>query len=143
MDLLDVPPRWLPNYTTLAKTRTFFRVFEDRGEKPTTLFHGNNGSRTLPTDERLVSDTSITHDGSGGSCYVSGWHLVPSVKQCYDYLGQFSADRKLVICPVRVWGLVWEKAHSPHEIYLAKNMKVQAFSWRTCRKNLSFNPAKE
>lgn len=86
-----------------------------------TLFHGNNGSRKLETDKWLEAEQKVVHDGSNGTPYTSGWHVIPTREEAEQYKAQFKSDRKGTLSIVRVWTIdVQKKLHSRSPVYLAR-----------------------
>ena len=119
--------------------KSMWRLFECKDGKPHTLFHGNYGSRQLPMNDYIVSEKSIVYDGSDGTKYVSGFHVVPTEEEIKAYADQFHAPRHLVMCPVDVVGRVWEKSHSRANVYLARQMCIPRKTWESMLDIPEFN----
>lgn len=86
-----------------------------------TLFHGNCGSRIIPTDTWLQADEKMVHDGTAGTEYLSGWHVIPTREEAQHYRDKFTAKRPGSLDIVRVWTHnVRPKKHSRAPIYLAE-----------------------
>ena len=86
-----------------------------------TLFHGNKGSRLLKTKTWVHAAEKIVHDGNNGTPYTSGWHVIPTREEAYEYLDKFKKARRDRLIVVRVWVKeVHKKEHSPSPIYLAR-----------------------
>lgn len=88
-----------------------------------TLFHGLDGSRTMPRGVWLNARETEVRDGSGNRTYLSGWHVLMSKAEALFYLSRFTAraDRlRVVECWVE--GLR-PKAHSPANVMLARRIK--------------------
>jgi hypothetical protein len=81
------------------------------------LFHGIDGSRIIPADEWVKSEQKMVRDGSIGTKYKSGWHIMKDHDECQQYLFMFTADKPRVIVRVKVKGKIWAKEHSPSNIY--------------------------
>lgn len=89
-----------------------------------TLFHGINRSRKLPVGKWIKSDQKIVSDGSSGTKYISGWHVMDDHDACKKYLERFTAARELVIVECKIKGDYWEKSHSRDEVYLSEYIKI-------------------
>jgi len=70
-----------------------------------TLFHGIDGSRTLPFDVWLKADKKIVIDGSGGTPYLSGIHCFLNRKATEIYLKRFRTKKNRVIIKCKAKGL--------------------------------------
>ena len=55
-----------------------------------TLFHGLNGSRTVPDKTWLKADKKLVRDGTSKTWYLSGWHVLKTKEECEEYLGKFT-----------------------------------------------------
>jgi hypothetical protein len=110
------------------KLREAWRVFRYGEGLPRTLFHGVNGSRTLPCGEVLKAERRIVQNPGKkgvGRRYISGWHIVPSREAMTEYLKRFKA-KDLIVC--RVW--VDEFRDKPgSKVKLAKLMYISPKDW--------------
>jgi hypothetical protein len=100
------------------------------------LFHGIDGSRIIPVDEWVKSEQKMVRDGSIGTKYKSGWHIMKDHEyksgwhimkdydECQQYLFMFTADKPRVIVRVKVKGKMWAKEHSPSNIWLCEYIKI-------------------
>ena len=106
--------------------KTAYRIVEKTPHgQYKTLFHGCNGSRVLPVGVWLKSEQKKVRDGSGGTYYTSGFHLIESLKECQNFMKRkFTAPRNLVIVKCLISGETWPKSHSPSNIILCKYMKI-------------------
>jgi len=89
------------------------------------LFHGINGSRVIPEGQWVKSEQKLVRDGSVGTQYISGWHVMMNLDECMEYLSKFTAknvDR--VIAKVDVKGNIWPKSHSNSNVHLCEYIKV-------------------
>lgn len=78
-----------------------WKIVDERKGKPTTLFHGNEGSKTIPLDEILLADRRVVSDGSRTKVYESGFHVLKTLAETINYLGKFTnLENKRI---VRVW----------------------------------------
>ena len=65
------------------------------------------------------------HDGSGGTKYTSGWHVMMDLDECRRYLSKFTDTKKeRVIVEVLVGEKVWPKEHSPSNVYLCEEIFI-------------------
>lgn len=87
-----------------------------------TLFHGLNGSRTMPRGMWLQAQESWVRDGSKGAYYLSGWHVFLNLADATDYLLRFTKRVELLqVVQCHVVGLR-PKTHSPAPVMLAKRI---------------------
>lgn len=107
----------------------YYRIVEvDKDGNYKTLFHGNNGSRILKINTWLRSNQKPVRDGSRQKAkkYISGWHCMPGTKERVEKFIKtyFKAERELKVVEIKVRGKTWPKAHSPHNIILAEEIKI-------------------
>jgi len=88
------------------------------------LFHGIEGSRIIPVGEWVKSEQKLVSDGSSGTKYKSGWHIMIDYDECSEYLSKFTADIERVIVKVKIRGKVWAKEHSPSNVWLCEYIKI-------------------
>jgi hypothetical protein len=103
--------------------KSCFKIIEYENDQIKTLFHGLNGSRTMPTDKWLTAVKKRVKDGTSKTTYLSGWHILLNIEECEDYLLKFTKrlDKlKIVECEAR--GLR-PKTHSPDNVWLADQIK--------------------
>ena len=89
------------------------------------LYHGVNG-RKIPQNKWLKANKKQVIDGTGGTQYLSGFHVFLTKKEAKKYLKQFTAPRlKSSIVVIEVFcdseGLR-EKKHSRADVFLADKM---------------------
>lgn len=111
-----------------------YRILQIRDGLPTTLFHGVDGSRTLPFSTWMEAEVKEVHDGSGGTTYKSGFHVMDEERAAIEYLKRFKKERPLVVCEVFAKDL-WEKSHADAEVKLARSMRIEPMHWL-----YSYNP---
>jgi hypothetical protein len=99
-------------------------VNKDRHGNFKTLFHGIDGCRIIEPDEWVKSDQKMVRDGSVGTMYNSGWHIMMNLDEVQEYLTRFTADKSRVIVKVDVKGKIWSKEHSPSNVHLCEYIKV-------------------
>jgi len=102
---------------------TYFKIVEYENDTIKTLFHGINGSRTIPANTWLKAVIKPVRDGSKGTEYLSGWHIMKTKTEAKEYLTRFSntKTKRIVSCHARH---VWKKAHSRDNVFLAKEIKI-------------------
>ena len=89
------------------------------------LFHGINGSKILPIEEWIEAESKTVTDGTNGTKYDSGWHIMATYDEAEEYLSKFTdktKNRGIVIIDVR--GRVWPKKHSNSNVFLCEWIKV-------------------
>jgi hypothetical protein len=107
------------NYKQMFK----IMIQDDKGNLKT-LFHGLNGSKTLPRDVWLEANEKMVRDGSSKTWYLSGFHVLETKEECEEYLKFFKKPLNRIIVPCLVKGELRPKSHSRHPVYLAKFMKL-------------------
>jgi hypothetical protein len=103
-----------------------YKIVElDKG-KLKSLFHGTNGTRIMEAHTWLEAQVrEEVKDGTSKTTYRSGWHTLPTLGECKDYLSRFTKRLdKLVIVEVEIDGDIWEKEHSPSNVLLSTRMKI-------------------
>lgn len=108
-----------------------YRMFEVKDGEPHTLFHGVEGSRRLSLDQWIIAEQKQVRDGRGKTYYESGFHVFEDLNALPKFLARFKYLDQRVICKVLVdtsKGL-WDKAHSPFDIKLAKAMFIPEKEW--------------
>lgn len=105
----------------------YYKIVE-KGEdgKLRSLFHGTDGTRIMEEGIWLKAQIrEAAKDGTSKTTYKSGWHVLPTLKECKEYLSRFKCrlDR-LVIVEVEIGSDVWEKTHSPSNVFLSSEMKI-------------------
>ena len=99
-------------------------VDKDKEGNYKALFHGIDGSRIIPVNKWVKSEQRIVSDGSTGTKYKSGWHIMIDYDECQEYLSKFTADIERVIVKVEVKGKIWAKEHSPSNVWLCEYIKI-------------------
>lgn len=100
-----------------------YKIVDLKAGKPCTLFHGLNGSKILPRDTWLVANKKLVTDGSRQFPYMSGFHVMPDVQSCYDYLTRFKnvKDKAIVAC----YALgIRSKPQASGPVFLADKIKI-------------------
>tara|TARA_R110001592_G_scaffold7823_4_gene43372 strand:- start:8300 stop:8638 length:339 start_codon:yes stop_codon:yes gene_type:complete len=88
-----------------------------------TLFHGVDGDRNIQCDRWIWASNEWVRDGSGGTYYESGWHVLPSYAGAMKYMENFSdpTDKYIVECEVKSYR---KKTHARSEVFLADTIKL-------------------
>ena len=95
-----------------------YRICEKKGDEYFTLFHGVGGSRKLEFGRWIIADRKMVIDGSDGTEYLSGFNVLPTWKDCNEYLRNFRSGKDLRIVGVAT-GNVRPKLHSRAPVLLA------------------------
>jgi hypothetical protein len=88
------------------------------------LFHGLNGSKTLPKHQWLTAIEKPVIDGTRGTEYLSGFHILKSYCATVTYLNsnfKKPLNRIIVPCIARD---IRPKSHSRNPVFLAKYIKL-------------------
>ena len=102
-----------------------YKIVEQQGLHLKTLFHGLDGSRTLPYGQWLTAVKKMVKDGTSKTTYLSGWHVLKSRSAAEDYLRAFTKRLDMLkIVPVDVRGELRLKAHSRSAVYLADEIRL-------------------
>jgi hypothetical protein len=101
----------------------YYKIMDYEEGKLKTLFHGLNGSRTIPMFEWLKARVEVVSDGSGGTKYMSGWHVFEKYDECLKYLKYFKNLKPKVIAKCKAQKL-WPKKHSKADVLLAEWLYV-------------------
>jgi len=88
------------------------------------LFHGIGGTRIIPVGEWVKSEQKLVRDGSVGTQYFSGWHIMMNLNEAQEYLSRFTANIDRVLVEVDVKGKIWAKKHSPSNVFLCEYVKI-------------------
>jgi len=102
-----------------------YKIMKQSGEDGyfKTLFHGINGSKLVPVDTWLEADHKWCSDGSGGTRYLSGIHVLLDYEEALDYLENFKdhTDKVIVMCEVEDYR---KKEHARHPVFLASKCRI-------------------
>ena len=104
--------------------KTWYKIVDYENGKYKTLFHGINKSRVLEFGKWLEAVMKDVSDGSSATIYTSGWHLIPTYKECIEYLEKFKhRDKKRILkCKAKN---IWAKDHSPSNIFLSQFIFIE------------------
>jgi hypothetical protein len=91
-----------------------------------TLFHGINRTKIIPAGEWVRSEQKTVRDGSVGTQYLSGWHIMMNLDEAQEYLTRFTrvCGDKRIIVEIDVRGKIWAKEHSPSNVHLCEYIKI-------------------
>lgn len=104
--------------------KVWYKIVEEKNGKFYSLFHGNNGTRELKVGEWMGAVRKKVNDGTNGTPYRSGWHIIATKGEARRYLKKFTADRTLRIVPCRARN-VTPKHHSRYDVHLARHIFIQ------------------
>jgi len=112
-----------------------YKIFDERNGKPTTLYHGVRGSKTLPLDQYVIAERKIVKDAKGNNYYESGFHLLNSVSACARYLNLFKNLASKRVCKVYVpeYSSIWlkntKRKRKGAQVSLAGIMCIDKHDW--------------
>jgi hypothetical protein len=92
------------------------------GKTLKTLFHGVDGSKTLPMRIWIKSEKKWA--GEGGSKYWTGFHVIKDIDKCREYLKRFtdkSKRRVIVSCLAKN---LRPKESSRGDVFLAEEIMI-------------------
>ncbi len=101
-----------------------YRIVEEKNGEYYSLFHGTNRSRKLPRGIWLKADKKTVKDGTRGTYYKSGFHVLTSrieADKFFKKLFRIYKNRKVI--RILAKGLR-PKEHSRHEVFLADEMFI-------------------
>jgi hypothetical protein len=103
-----------------------YKIMDFEKGEVKTLFHGLNGSRTVPRFEWLDAKTDEdVRDGQGARWYRPGWHVIETLTETLEYLKNFKNLEHKVIVKVTTEGERWKKEHSPAKgLWLCERMRI-------------------
>jgi len=87
-----------------------------------TLFHGINGSRTMPFDTWIKADRKWA--GEGGSKYWTGFHVILSRENCEKYFKRFTDESKTRVIIECLARKLTPKESSRGIVYLAEEILI-------------------
>ncbi len=99
---------------------TAYKIVEVVDNDLRTLFHGWNGSRTMPQKQWLKAQEKLVKDGTQNTSYMSGWHVFLFLDDCAEYKDKFTDRPELLRCVRCKVRDVRPKEHSPSPVMLAK-----------------------
>jgi len=81
-----------------------FRIFEVKDGNIKSLFHGTDGSRTLPLDTWIQANIKEVRDGRGNFTYQSGFHVLLSEEEAINFfekMFRIKENRQVLPCYIR------------------------------------------
>jgi len=106
-----------------------YRLLRSKNGRPYTLFHGIEGSRSIILDQLHTAEKKKVRDGSKGTLYISGFHVMETPEECAEYLNKFRYDSDIVIARIEVFGELRPKTHSRAKVLLADSMLLTIVDW--------------
>lgn len=107
-----------------------YRIVEEKGGEFYTLFHGfpkegeKRNTRKLPKGVWLKAQVKTVSDGSSGTKYKSGFHILTSKEETEVFFRKlFRIHKNRRIIKVLARGLR-PKSHSRHKVFLADELFV-------------------
>lgn len=112
------------------KEKKWYKIVDVVNGDVKTLFHGLNGSRTLPYNKWLTAEMKMVSDGNGTE-YLSGFHIMQSLEDSIEYLKRFKniENKAVVLVSTKK---EWKKEHSPSNVWLCEKIKIHevVFSYK-------------
>lgn len=104
----------------MKKLHLCFKIVEVDGDNYKTLFHGVNGSRTLPCCKWIKAAKKEVTDGDARTAkrYTSGFHVLKTKVDTTRYLKKFKRTDNKIVIRVIARGLR-PKEHSKMSVFLA------------------------
>jgi len=106
----------------------YYKIFDEKDGQPRTLFHGIEGSKTLPLDTWI--DAVVKDVSDGGTVYKSGFHVLPNRPETEEYATRFKEKKAVAEVDVDEGAGTWPKAHSPSNIILVKRIRIRSAQWK-------------
>ena len=102
-----------------------YRIVEIKNGKPHSLFHGTDGSREIPMNRWVDANIKTVHDGSCGTEYESGFHILLSAKEALEFFNKmFRIKENRIVIKCYAKGLR-KKSHSKRDVYLADKIMIK------------------
>ena len=88
-----------------------------------TLFHAIDGSKQVKEGVWLKAEVKYVRDGSGGTYYNSGIHVLPSLADALKYMENFDdpLDKTIVLVECQYYE---KKKHARGNVYLCNAIKI-------------------
>jgi len=113
---------------TIEIQNKWYKIVDIENDVVKTLFHSVNGSRKLSINKWLESTMKMVSDGSGGTKYLTGFHIMKTIDESIIYINRFDNKNKKGIVQVEVQN-VWKKEHSPSNVWLSEKIKIGDVVW--------------
>jgi hypothetical protein len=100
----------------------------DTADEYKTLFHAIEGSKTMRAGRWLKASVKRVRDGSGGTYYDSGIHVLPSLSEALRYMENFKDvfDKTIVRVECKNSRV---KGHSRSSVLLCDEIKIIDEVW--------------
>ena len=92
------------------------------GKAYKTLFHGVNGSRTIPFNVWIKADRKWA--GEGGTKYWTGFHVILNVENCGKYIKRFKDKKKTRVIVKCLAKNLRPKESSKGLVFLAEEIMI-------------------
>lgn len=118
----------------MEKNYKWYKIVDVVNGDVKTLFHGLNGSRTLPLNKWLKAEKKMVQDGKG-TMYLSGFHIMQSLEDSIEYLKRFQnvENKGVVLVSTKK---EWKKEHSPSNVWLCEEIKIHEIVYQYKEKSV-------
>jgi hypothetical protein len=105
--------------------KKYYRIVDiDKNMNFKSLFHSVlNGRRNMPNNTWIKSVKRVASEGSNGTKYISGFHVLPTLDECKDYAKKFKIKDRRRIISLHCRNLR-PKKHSPSNVMLADEIFI-------------------
>lgn len=105
--------------------KNYYRIVDiDEDMNFKSLFHSvMNGRRNIPNNIWIKAKKRISWEGSKGTKYISGFHVLPTLKECQEYSKKFKIKDRRRIISLHCRNLR-PKKHSPSNVMLADEIFI-------------------
>lgn len=107
---------------------TAYKIFDLDGDRPKTLFHGVDGSRTLPIGKWIKAARKMVTNGSRMYPYLSGFHSYPDLEAARRWLQSAQIVEGRVVVKVKIDGCR-EKPRDIRETILSDWLLITPKDW--------------
>lgn len=102
-----------------------YKIVQKDGDTIKFLFHGINGTKTIPLNTRIKANIKPNVRDGVGTYYTSGIHVIDGLEEAKKYLSRFRRnDRIIVECFALTQGLC-RKEKSRSAVYLADEIFIE------------------
>jgi len=103
--------------------KTYYKIVDMINGNMKFLYHGLNGSLTIPLRGWIMAEKREVTDGSCSTRYVSGFHVFKTKEEADKYLGRFRKLKTKLVVAVHCRG-IRKKEHSNAPVFLADKIKL-------------------
>lgn len=100
------------------KQKVYYKIVNVKDDTLRFLFHGVDNSKTIEPNKWYVADKKMVIDGTNGTQYLSGFHILETIEEAEKYLTNFSTTDNKRIVEVLAKD-IRKKEHSRSEVFLA------------------------